>query len=279
MTTSNVAQPVAEQPVAERRVAEPAHTESAYAEPTHRLRTRGGRVHLAAVGLIAALASAWGGIVPFVGPSFGFSADGSSSWQWNLPHALLALVPGAVGVCLGMFVMARSHSVDVGRGRFTLGAAGMILMLCGAWFALGPWIWPVVSSSSHYFVPASGLRLLEYVLGYSIGVGLIIAACGGYVDGWASRFDRRALTAPVASEPFSEREAPAVRRDEDAVGNGAPVMGRTGVRRDEAAVGSDSPVMERDGGTGLDMPAENGGAPATGSGALRDQPGTARSGV
>ena len=60
-------------------------------------------------------------------------------------------------------------------------------MLCGAWFALGPFVWPVISSSGGYFVAASRLSLLEYELGYSIGTGLIIVMCGAFVDGWASR--------------------------------------------------------------------------------------------
>ena len=40
-------------------------------------------------GFLALLLSAWAGIVPFVGPSFGFSADGTASWTWNLVHGLL----------------------------------------------------------------------------------------------------------------------------------------------------------------------------------------------
>ena len=39
-------------------------------------------------GFLALLLSAWAGIVPFIGPSFGFSADGTASWTWNLVHGL-----------------------------------------------------------------------------------------------------------------------------------------------------------------------------------------------
>jgi hypothetical protein len=303
MTTSTVARPVAEEPAVQRPVADPAYTQPASSEPGqpesgYGRRTRGGRIHLATIGLIAALASAWGGIVPFVGPTFGYSADGSSSWEWNLPHAMLALLPGAVGVCLGLFVMARSRSVDVGRGRFTLSMAGMIMILCGAWFALGPWVWPVLSSSSHYFVPASGLRLLEYVLGYSVGTGVIIAACGGYIDGWASRFDRRALRRSAATAPVvAERETRVARDDaagsrddaagsqDDAAGYGrqgtgaeldAPVM-REGVGRNEAGPATYASMIGRERVSG-DVPTENEEF-AEENTAVGDQHGTTRSGV
>jgi hypothetical protein len=300
MTTSSVAQPVAEQPVAEQRVAPPAYAEPEYAGttshggPGYARRSRGGRFSLATVGLIAALASAWGGIIPFVGPVFGYSADGSSSWQWNLPHTLLALLPGAVGVCLGLFVMARSRVVDVGRGRFTLSAAGVILMLCGAWFALGPWVWPVISSSDHYFVAVPHLSFLEYVLGYSVGTGVIIAACGGYVGGWASRFDRRALTEPAIVQPTVRRDesfvrrdapvmrtggAPVVRQDAADVESGAATVGSEGLAAGRETVRGDMPSDGRDmSAAGRDMPAGN-GALTVRDEAVSGQPGTARSGV
>ncbi len=254
MTTSSVAQPVAKQPVAhpvaEQPVAPPADAETGYAH-----RSRGGRLGLATVGMIAALVSAWGGILPFVGPMFSYSADGSGSWHWSLSHSFLALVPGVVGVLLGLFVMARSRVVDVGRGRLTLSTAGMILVLCGAWFALGPWVWPVVSSSGHYFAAGSPLSLLEHVVGYSIGTGVIIVACGGYAIGWASRFDRRALPGPAMTGPMLRHDAPVARREAPAVRTGdAPL-----VRRDETEVESGATLgaQERAAG-GTEGPAEGG---------------------
>lgn len=44
-------------------------------------------------------------------------------------------------------------------------------------------------------------RLLEYEVGYSIGTGLVLVACGAFVDGGTSRRQARttALGAPAAS--------------------------------------------------------------------------------
>ena len=111
-------------------------TRSTSARPGTRVRL--GRVGLALAGVIALLASAWGGVVPYVGPLFGYSADGSDAWHWSLPHAFLALVPGVVGVLLGLMIVAESRGITVGKGRVSLATAGTLLMVCGAWFAIGP---------------------------------------------------------------------------------------------------------------------------------------------
>ena len=142
-----------------------------------------------------------GGIVAFVGPLFDYSGDGSGAWQWNLPHAVLALLPGVAGVLLGLFVVAQSRGDTVGRGRLSVAAAGMLLMVCGAWFAVGPLAWPVISHGTAYFVGGTHLRVLAYEVGYSIGTGLVLVACGAFVDGWASRHrpGATAVGAPVAS--------------------------------------------------------------------------------
>lgn len=184
------------------------HTTTETRERTMRLRL--GRVGLGTAGFVAVLAAAWGGIVPYVGPLFGFSADGAGSWHWSLAHSLLFLVPGAVGVLLGLFVIAESRGVAIGKGRLSLAMAGTLLILCGAWFAIGTYAWPVLRNSGAYFNSASHLRFLTYELGYSVGVGLVLVMCGAFVAGWASRHSPNSAVvadaAPVA-DPVAEPEA------------------------------------------------------------------------
>ncbi len=165
------------------------------------------RFGLETAGIIAVLVSAWGGIVPYIGPLFHFDADRSGSWHWNLAHAVLALAPGALGVVLGLFVVAQARGIAVGRGRLSLAAAGALIMVCGAWFAVGPLAWPVISNSTHYFVAASPSTLLAREVGYSIGTGLILVFCGAFVDGWASRHQPRA-TVVTEDEVGSNAAAP-----------------------------------------------------------------------
>jgi hypothetical protein len=161
-----------------------------------------GRTGLGIAGLVAVLVSAWGGIVPYIGPLFNYSGDGTGSWHWSLAHAVLALVPGAAGVLLGLFVIAESRGIAVGKGRLSLATSGTLLMICGAWFAIGPLAWPVIANTGTYFSAPTHLRLLAYEVGYAIGVGLILVVCGAFVDGWASRHQPKAtvVTAPMAGE-------------------------------------------------------------------------------
>jgi hypothetical protein len=164
--------------------------------------------------------SAWGGIIPYVGPTFGFSADGSGSWQWNLTHSVLALIPGAVGCLIGLTFMARIPDARIGRRKMSLSMAGLIAVLCGAWFVIGPLAWSVIDNTRAYFVAASPLRMLANEVGYSLGTGLILALCGAFAIGWATRHDRP-LTAgntaggsgtgmPVVAAPASTTSTGAV---------------------------------------------------------------------
>jgi hypothetical protein len=162
-----------------------------------------GRLGIGVAGVVAVLVSAWGGIVPYIGPLFSYSADGSGAWHWNLAHTVLALLPGAAGVLLGLFVIAESRGITVRNGRMSLATAGTLLMVCGAWFAVGPLAWPVISSGSTYFVAGTHLRILAYEVGYSIGTGIVLVVCGAFVDGWASRHQRRSVAVPPAGEPMS----------------------------------------------------------------------------
>ncbi len=165
-----------------------------------------GHLGLGTVSLLLVAISAWGGIVPFVGPSFGYSADGTGSWHWSLTHVVVAVVPGAIGVLIGLTVLAGSRGLVMGRGRVSLAGAGMIVLACGAWFAAAPWAWPVIHNSGAYFVGASPLHTLANIAGYALGPGVIAAACGAFFMGWASRHQntthtivtRETVTAPPA---------------------------------------------------------------------------------
>jgi hypothetical protein len=142
--------------------------------------------------------SAWGGAIPYVGPLFGYSADGTGAWQWSLTHTVLALAPGVVGVLCGLTFLTPVRTSSIGR-RFGLGLAGIIAVAAGAWFVIGPVAWPVISDVGRYFVPAPPFRNLLDQLGYSLGPGLILAACGAFAIGWAARHNRPlGATPPVA---------------------------------------------------------------------------------
>jgi hypothetical protein len=162
-----------------------------------------GHFGLGTVGLLLVAISAWGAIVPFVGPTFGYSADGAGSWHWSLTHAAVAVAPGAIGVLVGLMVLSGSRGMVVGRGRISLAGAGLIVLVSGAWFAVAPWAWPVIDNRNAYFVTAAPLRMLENMAGYALGPGLITAACGAFFLGWATRH-QHVGTSLVTDETFAE---------------------------------------------------------------------------
>jgi hypothetical protein len=157
--------------------------------PTRERRSRAARevrwqsrsFRLFVAGFVALLAAAWGGIVPFVGPTFGFSADGTGAWYWALSHALVALIPGAVGCLVGLSLMG--YSMSRSRTFLGLGLIGLLAVASGAWFVIGPFAWPVLYGTKAYFVAANPLRELAYLVGYALGPGLILAIVGGIAWG------------------------------------------------------------------------------------------------
>jgi hypothetical protein len=146
---------------------------------------RGASLGLILGGFLALLISAWAGIVPFLGPTFGFSADGASSWTWNEVHALGAVVPGAAGIVMCMIVLACARRPMGMASSGTLGMSGFVLFLCGAWLAVVPLVWPVLVGS--YFHAASPSLTFEYWMGYASGPGLLLAGFGALVMGRAGR--------------------------------------------------------------------------------------------
>jgi hypothetical protein len=153
---------------------------------------------LATMGLLTLLVSAWGGVVPYLGPSFGYSADGASSWVWNLSHAVLGLAPGVVGVVVGLAMLSSAGRLRFGTRRLSVATAGLLGIAAGGWFVIGPAAWPVIDNTHQYFVgAASPLRLLANVVGYSLGTGLIVAVGGAFALGFSMRHQRRLMMAPT----------------------------------------------------------------------------------
>lgn len=167
---------------------------------------------LITVGLAAVLISAWGGIVPYLGPTFGYRATNAQAWQWSAMHAWIYLLPGVVGIVFGGVVLFGVPKAWHPQGRAVLGFAGLVLFACGAWFVLSPAVWPILSSVA-VFSPAGATTRFVNELGYNSGVGLILAALGGMAIK-AARSDRlskeltpaagtgtETATAPVAAAP------------------------------------------------------------------------------
>jgi hypothetical protein len=162
----------------------------------HRLPAAG----TALIGTLVVLIGVWAGLVPFVGPAFAFSADGSSSWMWTLPHAVLWAVPGAVAVDMGLLLLLMIPRAAAGRARATSVWAGCLIAASGAWLALGLYVWPVIGYQSEAIRPASPLRELAYRAAWNLGPGLALVLLGGCAIGTALR--STIVTTEMTSAPY-----------------------------------------------------------------------------
>ena len=186
-------------------------------EPQLAMRTSTGIFGLALCGVIAVFAGVWGALAPFVGPTFGYAADGSRSWNMTSSHLWLAVIPGALAFVCGLLILVSVPRALAGWGKGSLSLAGVLAVVAGAWFVMGPVSWPVITTASHYFVPANPLRELAYQVGYALGTGALIILAGAFALGWtarhpALRYAGRAMrhssahlarptTGPVVAEP------------------------------------------------------------------------------
>jgi hypothetical protein len=146
------------------------------------------------LGLLAITLGAWGGLVPFIGHALNFNADGSSLWTWNLSHALLYLAPGIAAVLGGAAIVLTAWMGEVGGldvSRLLLPVGFFLLALSGAWFILGPTIWPIYYTS-HVFALATPVRSFAEMVAYNLGVGVLLSMLAGVAGTWAvqSRFRR-----------------------------------------------------------------------------------------
>lgn len=151
-------------------------------------------------GLVLVVLGAWAGILPYVGPLFGFRMDGTPSWTWTTAHWELNLAPGALVLLGGVLLLAGR------RGSTALG--GLFAVLGGAWLVVGPLfasLW--LTSGAQTRVASSTLAAAMRPLGYHYGTGLVIVVLGAWVIG------RRALEARASGAGYApmrtHRRAPA----------------------------------------------------------------------
>jgi len=214
---------------------------------------------LLAVGLVTVVIGAWGGIIPYLGPVFGYGATGDRSWTWNLGHGVLGFAPGAVAVLAGLAMMVGAGRVALGLGRPGLALAGLGALLAGAWFVVGPTAWPVLDHGTLYFAGGSPYRQMLDMIGYAFGPGVILAAAGGFALAKSLRHRVATTVAPGLAAAGSLRQsgprATHLRRVPDAQpapAPGQPVPVEPGGAGGPAVVGGTSTtVMTTDAAGGL----------------------------
>jgi hypothetical protein len=129
-------------------------------------RTRG-----VASGFLVLVLGAWGALVPFIGPHFGYAYTPNATWTMTAGRLWLEVVPGAVAVLGGLILMG-SASRAIGLW------AGWITSLAGAWFAVGPIVSMLWTSDGRpqTGVPVGGSTVQAVVeqIGFFTGLGVVI---------------------------------------------------------------------------------------------------------
>jgi hypothetical protein len=127
-------------------------------------RTRG-----AVSGVIVALLGAWGALIPFIGPSFGYSIGPQDAWNWTYGRLWLSVIPGVVAVVGGLMLMSSAR-----RPTASLGA--LLGVFAGAWFVVGPTVsqlWNGGVSQAGIAHGSDTLQVFEQ-LGYFLAPGVLI---------------------------------------------------------------------------------------------------------
>ncbi len=137
-------------------------------------------VGAAEVGLLAALVGAWGALSVFVGPYFGYQPTSADAWSWTTQNWLLHLVPGAAAVLAGLMILSASPGRHRRAGHGApIGLAALILVCAGAWFVIGPALWPTFESGQPFATGTDAWTSFVNQVGSSLGPGILLAMLGG----------------------------------------------------------------------------------------------------
>lgn len=150
-----------------------------------------------ATGIAVLVVGAWGALIPFAGPSFGYGMGSSQAWAWTESRVTLHLLPGLAAIIGGLLLASAA------RTRQTGGA--LIAGLGGMWFVVGPSLRPLWAADSMGATMSAGMMHAESAassalsaIGYHYGTGVLITAGAAYALGvlMATRD-----TAVVSAEP------------------------------------------------------------------------------
>lgn len=139
------------------------------------------------IGVSLILLGAFGLIIPFIGPLFGFGMGPDPAWVWTTQRFVRHVIPGAAVITGGILLLPRY------RSSRNLGAT--LALLGGAWFVLAP----IVLGRGGEPQPAL-IDILRPAV-YHFGLGTLIAALAGFGIG---RWTARPVEQPEA--PYRTRE-------------------------------------------------------------------------
>jgi len=137
-----------------------------------------------ASGCLLMLLGAWGALVPFVGPYFGYAYTPDKAWVYSTGRLWLSVLPGAAVFLGGMVVSLSARGGAPG---------GFLAVLAGIWFVVGVPLLALIKPSvspgkpatvAHAMFHPATMHFLES-LGFSYGLGVAIVFFGALALGRA----------------------------------------------------------------------------------------------
>lgn len=164
-----------------------------------------------ATGSLLMLLGAWGALVPFVGPYFGYAYTPDKAWAYTSGRLWLSVLPGAAAFLGGLLVVASDGAAAFGAFLAVLGGTWLVIGQPVTAFALASHhisAGSPVAKSGAMFGPAT-MRFLEH-LGFFYGLGIVVIFLAALALG-------EVVVARMAANRFSSRLA-----EEVATQTGAP---------------------------------------------------------
>ncbi len=133
-----------------------------------------------ATGIAVLVVGAWGALIPFAGPSFGYGMGSSQAWAWTESRVTLHLLPGLAAIIGGLLLASAPRTRQAG--------GALIALLGGVWFVIAPSLHPLwadttAQSMSGGMHAESAMSSALSALGYHYGTGALIIVASAYALG------------------------------------------------------------------------------------------------
>lgn len=177
-------------------------------------------------GLLLLALGVWGGLIPFIGPYFGYAYTPDAAWTFTMGRLWLQILPAAA-VVLGALLLIASGN------RATASAGGWLAAAGGAWFVIGPLFSPFWGAAD-IGQPVGGLGHQSLVqIGFFYGLGAVITFLSGMALGrMAVRGVRDTRTVEARRAKREGREAEPYPREREPAQDQEPARGPGSSRED-----------------------------------------------
>ncbi len=121
-------------------------------------------------GVLLVLLGIWGGLIPFVGPVFGYAFTPNISWDFTWGRFWLEILPSAATVLSGLLLIGSAN-------RPVSMFAGWLGALSGAWFVVGEtlsMLWNGGAPAAGVPAGTSSTLIAMEQIGFFLGLGAVI---------------------------------------------------------------------------------------------------------